>query len=258
MAGALDRRIALVTGAASGIGEATARRLAEDGAAGLVLLDRDQAALDRLAGELTMAEVLPLAQDVGDDAAWAAAEAAVRDRFGRLDLAVANAGVAGGGPVAEMDFAEWRRVMSANLDGVFLTLRCALRLMGQGGAAVVVASAAAVKAEPGIGAYGASKAGAAHLARIAAKEAAAQGVRVNAILPGGVETPIWRGVDFFEDLVARKGGEAQAYAAMAAMGTPLKRYAKPEEIAGLIAFLLSDACGFVTGESFVCDGGYTL
>ena len=158
-------------------------------------------------------------------------------------------------------FAEWRRVLSVNLDGAFLTLQAAMRAIragGEGGAIVLTASAAGVKAEPGIAAYGASKAAVIHLARIAAKEGAPDSIRVNAIAPGGVETPIWTDLPFFQDLVESTGSEAAAYKAMAAMATPLGRYAKPEEIAEQIAFLLSDKAAFITGACLVSDGGYSL
>jgi NAD(P)-dependent dehydrogenase (short-subunit alcohol dehydrogenase family) len=151
--------------------------------------------------------------------------------------------------------------MAANLDGVFLTLRCSLKLMQQGqrgGAVVVVASAAAIKAAVGTAAYGASKAGALQLARIAAKEGAPDRIRVNAVLPGGVKTPIWQGVPFFQELVARTGSEEAAFAEMAAMATPLGRYATAEEIADQIAWLLSDRAAGMTGAAMVIDGGYSL
>jgi NAD(P)-dependent dehydrogenase (short-subunit alcohol dehydrogenase family) len=115
-----------------------------------------------------------------------------------------------------------------------------------------------VKAEPGIAAYGASKAAVIHLARIAAKEGAAANIRVNAIAPGGVETAIWSGLPFFEDLVKSTGSEEGAYKAMAAMATPLGRYAKADEMAEQIAFLLSDRAAYMTGACLVSDGGYSL
>lgn len=252
-------RTALITGAASGIGAATARRLAEEGLSGLVLTDVDRAALKAAAGDLVRdgLDVLTLAFDVGDPAAWADAEGTIRARFGGLDALVANAGVGAGGRLVDLAYEEWRRVLRVNLDGVFLTLKHGLRLMRDGGAAVVVASAAGIKAEPGIGPYAASKAGAAQLAKVAAKEQASRGVRVNAIAPGGVDTPIWNEVPFFRDLEAKLGREA-AVAEMAAMATPLKRYASADEIAAQIAWLLSDAAAYMTGAVLVADGGYTL
>jgi 2-keto-3-deoxy-L-fuconate dehydrogenase len=260
---AAAERVILITGAASGIGEATAARLARAAIGRFVLVDRDGPGCRRVAAALGRGaeDVLVRAHDVADEAAWDATMAATAERFGRLDLAVANAGVADGGEIAEYDFARWRNVLATNLDGVFLTVRASLRAMrqaGRGGAIVVVASASAIQAEPGTAAYGAAKAGALQLARVAAKEGAPDGIRVNAILPGGVETPIWKGVPFFRDLVAETGSEEAAFARMAGMATPLGRYAKPEEIADGIAFLLSDRAAFMTGAAQVVDGGYTL
>lgn len=252
--------VILITGAASGIGEATARRLADDGATVLVLVDRDMAGLSGVGAELEgrgVALVL-VGQDVTDEAAWDRVEQDVRNRWGGLDGIVVNAGISDAGPIAELSFETWRRVLSVNLDGAFLTLRAGMRLLRDGGAAVVVSSASAIKAEPGVGAYGASKAAVLQLARVAAKEGAARGVRVNAVLPGGVETPIWRDMAFFDDLVTQTGSEKAAFETMAGFATPLGRYAKPEEIAGQIAFLLSDAARSITGAGLVVDGGYTL
>jgi len=122
---------------------------------------------------------------------------------------------------------------------------------------VAVASAAGLKAEPGVAAYGASKAGLIQLARVAAKELAGRQIRVNAIAPGGVETPVWDAVPMFADR-AREIGRNAAFAEMAAMATPLGRYATAEEVAEQIAFLLSDSAATVTGSVLVSDGGYTL
>ena len=257
-----EGRTALVTGAASGIGAATAVRLAEDGVAGLALLDRNPEGLAEVSGRVSAlgVNVLTLAHDVGDDQAWAASEAAIRRSFGRLDLAVANAGTGAHGELAELSFKDWRKVMSVNLDGVFLTVSAAMRLIGEGGrggAMVVNASVMAAKVEAGSGAYAVSKAGAAQLAKAAAKEGLAAKIRVNAILPGGVETAIWREMPMFNDIVAKTGSEAAAFKVMGA-SSPIGRFATADEIAGMIAFLLSDACAVVTGSSLLCDGGYLL
>jgi 2-keto-3-deoxy-L-fuconate dehydrogenase len=238
---------ALVTGAASGIGLAVARLLAARGAR-LVLVDLSES--PAAAG----LDTAMLSGSVDDEAFWDSAA----PRLEGLDLAVINAGVSSAGAIAELDFAEWRRVMNVNLDGAFLTLRAALRTMKDGGSIVVTASVSGIKAEPGTAAYGASKAALIQLMRVAAKEAAPRRIRVNAIAPGGVTTPLWRGMAFFDDLIREHGSEAAAFEAMAAMATPLGRYATAEEIAGQIAFLLSDAASSITGAVLTADGGYSL
>jgi NAD(P)-dependent dehydrogenase (short-subunit alcohol dehydrogenase family) len=249
MASDFSGKSALVTGAASGIGAACARWLDAYGITRLVLIDREMVALDlRCATER-------LTGDVGDPEFWRIAE----PRLGRINLAVVNAGVASGSPIVETGFAEWRRVLGVNLDGTFLTLRAVMRAIGDGGSVVVTASASGFKAEPGTAAYGASKAGAIQLAKVAAKEGASRGIRVNAIAPGGVDTPIWDQTPFFNDLVAQHHGDRDAaMTAMAKMATPLGRYASADEIAKQVGFLLSDAAATITGAVLVSDGGYSL
>lgn len=234
----------LVTGAASGIGLALARHFATEGAARLILVDTSPIPMDFAHEAVT--------GDVRDEALWDRLDLA------GLDHAVVNAGVAGAGAIADLALDEWRRILSINLDGAFLTLRAALRAMrGRGGSIVLTASAAGVKAEPGVAAYGASKAALIHLAKVAAKEGAPHGIRVNAIAPAGVETPVWDAIPMFAERAAQIGRDA-AFAEMAAMATPLGRYAKPEEIARQIGFLLSDQSALVTGATLISDGGYTL
>ncbi|MFD0850381.1 SDR family NAD(P)-dependent oxidoreductase [Sphingosinicella xenopeptidilytica] len=243
----------LITGAASGIGKATAERLHAEGVRRFALIDIDSAE-----PTLPGADILQLTGNVADPSTWEEAERAITHRFGRLDLAVVNAGVSGAGPIADLAFEEWRRVLSVNLDGAFLTLRTAMRLIPGAGAIVIVSSISGIKAEPGVAAYGASKAAAAHLAKVAAKEGAPRGLRVNAILPGGVDTPIWNGMDFFEAMVLDLGSREAALKAMASTATPLGRFATADEIAGQIAFLLSDGAATITGALLTSDGGYSL
>lgn len=242
----------LITGAASGIGAATATLLANSGARKLILVDCEEGCLRDFAFTLPCERQIIIG-DITDEQLWAKAD------LTGLNHAVVNAGVAGGGSIDEMSFAEWRRIMSVNLDGAFLTLQAAMRAMrNSGGSIVFTASVSGLKAEAGTAAYGASKAAVLHLARIAAKEGAPARIRVNAVAPGGVETPIWNEMPFFADLVATTGSEQAAFAQVAGAGTPLGRFAKPEEIAEQIAFLLSEKAATVTGSCLVADGGYSL
>ena len=151
----------LVTGAASGIGKAVAEFLSSEGADRLVLVDANEGALESLAVDCPVEKVVG---DVADPAFWSGAA------LGDLDHAVINAGVAGADLITDLNFQEWRRILSVNLDGAFLSLQSALRNMRDGGSIVTVASAAGLKAEPGVAAYGASKAGLIQLTRVAAKE----------------------------------------------------------------------------------------
>ncbi|HEY0045071.1 MAG TPA: SDR family oxidoreductase [Allosphingosinicella sp.] len=244
--------IGLITGAASGIGAATASLLAHAGAKKLILVDLDEDRLRDFAFTLPC-ERQVIIGDVTSEELWQRAD------LTGLTHALVNAGIAAGSPIADTPFDEWRRVLSINLDGAFLTLQAAMRAMqDSGGSIVLTASAAGVKAEPGIAAYAASKAGVIQLARVAAREGAPRNIRVNAIAPGGVETPIWRSAPFFVDMAEKLGSEEAAFEQMSKMATPLGRFGQPEEIAGQIAFLLSDKAAFITGACLVSDGGYSV
>ena len=191
MAGEFDfsGKVALITGAASGIGAATARWLDAHGIAELVLVDLDRPALSALG---LSCKVTPFGGNVGDPALWNL----LSREIGRLDHAVINAGVPGPGKaIVDLDIADWRGTMAVNLDGTFLGLRCAMRNMSRpgaggtrGGSIVLTGSASGLRGTAPID-YGASKAAIAHMARIAGREGAPHGIRVNAIAPGGVDTP---------------------------------------------------------------------
>jgi 2-keto-3-deoxy-L-fuconate dehydrogenase len=243
---------ALVTGAASGIGAACAKWLAAHGTAELVLIDLDAAALDAMD---VPCETRRYVGDVSDLALWSE----IGGNLHALDHAVLNAGIADAAALTEIDFAAWRRLMAVNLDGMMLSLQCVLRVMQPqaAGSVVMTASAGGLKAEPGTAAYGASKAAVIQMAKVAAREAAQFGVRVNAIAPGGVDTPIWDAVPMFDDLVEQAGSREAAITEMGRMATPLGRYASAEEIAGQIGFLLSDMAATITGTVLVSDGGYS-
>ena len=248
-------RKALVTGAASGIGAATARLLVERGARELVLTDWNAEAMDAL--ELPCA-VTRVSGDVGDPDHWGEVARALDG----LDHAVLNAGIAGAGtPILDMEWADWRRTVSTNLDGVFLGLKAAMAAMkaNGGGSAVLTASVAAVRGNSSID-YGATKAAVAHMARIAGREGGPDGIRVNAIAPGGVDTPIWDTTAGFRDFVAGKmgGDRGAAIEAFGKIDCPLGRFATAEEIAGQIGFLLSDMAATITGTVLVSDGGFSI
>lgn len=255
MAGETDfsGRTALITGAASGVGAACARWLDAHGIAELVLVDMDRAGLDKLG---LCCKVRPFGGDVSDPALWSLLG---RD-LPRLDHAVLNAGIAAGAPIVDTDITQWRKVMAVNLDGAFLSLRTALKAMKKAGSGSIVltASISGIKAQPNTAAYSASKAGVIQLAKVAAAEAAAYGVRVNAIAPGGVDTGMWDKADFFAALVEQHGSREAALAVMGKDSTPLGRFARADEVAAQIGFLLSDAAATITGTCLVSDGGVSL
>lgn len=245
-------RTALVTGAASGIGAACAKWLADNGCAEIVLVDLDEDGLDAL--DLCCPS-RRFVGDVADEALWDAVERGVK----RLDHAVLSAGIASGARMVDQDFASWRRMQAVNLDGIFLGLRASLRLMlkGEGNrSAVLLSSAAGVKPMPMTSAYGTTKAAIAHLAKVAAAEHVSDGIRVNAIAPGRVETPIWTKSGYFESLVEQHGSKEAAMAVIAAEVSVMGRTAQAEDMANQIGFLLSDEAWTITGEVLGSDCGY--
>lgn len=233
-AGDLNGRVALVTGAASGIGAATCDLLRARGA---MVVATDVA---------PSADVEAL--DVTDEAAVGALVAAVVERHGRLDLAANVAGTPGVyAEVADSRSDDWRHTLSVNLDGVYLCLRAELGVMRSAGrgSIVNVASSAGRMGVPGLAAYSASKHGVIGLTKSAALEVARSGVRVNAVCPGSVRTPMLRGfVGGDEEQLEKMGRRA-----------PMGRLGEPAEIAEAIVWLLSDAASFVTGNALSPDGG---
>ncbi|MET9499156.1 SDR family NAD(P)-dependent oxidoreductase [Streptomyces sp. NPDC006552] len=242
-------RTALVTGAASGIGLATARRLGRGGA-NVVIADYDEQGAEE-AAEALRSEGVAAAAVTLDVTRPASVEAAVGftvDTFGGLDLAVNNAGIGGASaPTGAYDIEVYDRVIRTNLDGVFYSMRYELPVMaaaGKGGAIVNVASILGSVGFAGSPAYVAAKHGVVGLTKTAAAEYAAQGIRVNAVGPGFIETPLLKEMD------------QAAYAGLVGLH-PAGRLGLAEEVAELIAFLLSDRASFVAGSYHLVDGAYT-
>src|SRR2546421_179185 len=245
-------KVALVTGAASGMGLATAQAFAAAGAAG-VLADFREDAVKAAAEGLVAAghQALAARCDVSDDAQVAAMVDRTVAAFGRLDAAFNNAGVmARVAPTADSTREDWDRVIGVNLRGVWSCMGHELRQMErQGGGAIVNnASVGALTGNPGIGSYIASKHGVVGLTRTAALEYVKRGIRVNAINPGLIDTQVAR------DVVA---GDEQAYAEIA-KNVPIGRAGRPEEIASAVLWLCSPGASYVVGHALTVDGGMTV
>lgn len=242
-------KVAFITGAASGIGRAAAIAFAREGA-GVAITDRSEDALALLRDEIARsgAEVLAMPCDVADPAQVESAVARTVARFGRLDCAFNNAGVENrAAPVHDIDVAEWDRILGINLRGTFLCMKHELAQMAAQGSGVVVntSSGAGIRGVAGGAAYAASKHAIIGLTRSAALDYAAKGIRVNAVLPGNIETPM---MDRFT------GGDVQKAIDL----EPVGRLGKPEEIAEAVLWMCSDLGGFVTGAATVIDGGWSL
>ncbi len=250
--GVLDGKVAIVTGATSGIGWATACLFAREGA-GVVVTGRRQDALDRLIGQIEAdgGEAAALAGDIkGEDLARALVAMAV-DWFGGLDIAFNNAGTMGEmGRVPSLSLAGWRDTLDTNLTSAFLGAKHQIPAMIERGGGSLIFNSTFVGhtvGMPDMAAYAASKAGLNGLTKVLAAEHGSQGIRVNAVLPGGTDTPMGRSVAntpeikaFVENLHA------------------LKRTAAPEEIARTVLHLASDASSFITGASIPVDGGVSI
>jgi NAD(P)-dependent dehydrogenase (short-subunit alcohol dehydrogenase family) len=243
-------QVAIVTGAAQGIGRGVAQRFLEAGAV-VLLVDVEGEPLERTAAELTAGggRCQAAEADVSQRHQVRAAVEACVEQFGRVDVLSANAGVAGVRPFMELEDAEWRRMLDVNLTGTFHCMQEAARPMVQAGrgAIVVTTSTNAFWVESGTAHYSASKGGLLTLVRTAALDLAQYGIRVNAVAPGIVKTRL-------SQFLTDDPVEGPAYLER----VPLRRFAQPADIAEAVLFLASDAAAYITGEQLVVDGGVSI
>ena len=252
MGGRLEGRRAIVTGAGKGIGRAAALKLAAEGAR-VGCLDVDQAAAAGTAAAIADAAgaAVALAADVADEAQVERAVKDAEEAFGGLDTVVANAGIllAGQDDRADrLDVGVWRRVLDVNLTGMFLTCKHGIRALLRTGSGAVVCTASPTGLyglAPGLDAYSSSKAGVYGLIRVLANDYAAEGIRVNGVIPGYTDTPM-------NDYVQRPSAHERLIATI-----PLRRQGTAAEVANVIAFLASDEASYVTGAVWAADGGMT-
>ncbi len=241
-----DRRVALVTGAARGIGAAIVERLARDGAC-VAVADLDQAAAEQQAERIRAQGhgAFAVGLDVADPISPSEAVAHVLQREGRLDILVNNAGIAGlAAPVAEYPEDEWRRILAIDLDGVFYCCKAVLPHMLERGSGRIVniASISGKEGNPNMAAYSTAKAGVIGFTKALAKEVATRGIYVNCVTPAVIAT----------EILSQLSDEAVGY--MTAK-IPMGRTGQPQEVAALVAWLASDECSFSTGAVFDISGG---
>jgi NAD(P)-dependent dehydrogenase (short-subunit alcohol dehydrogenase family) len=243
----LDGRIALVSGAASGIGKASALRLAAEGAR-VVCADVNEAGAQATAAEIETKDGKAIAVrcDVTDPDQVAAAVKAAVSTYGKLDVLACIAGIGGFRRTIESSIDDWHKIIGVNLTGTFLLCRAALpHIVESRGSIITCGSVAGLKSHPYAAAYCASKGGVVMLTKALAVEYARKGVRVNCLCPGGVETPL------ISQFSLPEGGSQMALMRI----TPLDRMGKPEEIAAAVAFLASDDASYMNGATLVVDGG---
>ncbi len=254
--GRVQGKVALITGASLGIGRASVELLASEGAR-VVLTDVLDAEGQAVASAIADAggEAIYLHLDVSSEDQWRKVIEQTVNRFGRLDILVNNAGVGWGGPPEDETLERWRKLMSINLDGVFLGVKHAIRVMkasGNGGSIINVSSIEGLIGDPNLGAYNASKGGVRLYTKSTALYCAKAGlrIRVNSIHPGYIWTPM------VENYLRQAGDIAAGRKALDAMH-PIGHVGEPDDIAYGILYLSSDESKFVTGAELVIDGGYT-
>ena len=249
----LDGKNALITGGSGSIGLATARTFLAEGAA-VMIVDRDADALARAEAALASDRLAAMTVDVTIEEQVQQAVAGTVARFGRLDIAFANAGVFGEvAPVTEYPTDVFTQVMSVNVLGSFLVAKHALAAMGPGSSLIINSSVVGLTSDRGIAAYATSKHAVIGLMRTAAKEVAAQGIRVNTIHPGPTDNDFQHAIEV-EAIGASREESAEVFEQM----IPLARHASPDEIARAVLFLASDDSSFMTGATLAVDGGLSI
>jgi len=246
--GKLTNKVAVITGGNSGIGLSTAKAFVDEGAK-VVIFGRDQASLDR-AVETLGANAIGVRGDVTSDTDLETLFATATRRFGKVDALFVNAGVAEFVPAEAVTDAHFDRLFDINVKGAFKTVQKAIPVLNDGAAIVLTTSGANEVGMPGASVYGATKAAVRSFARTFSAELVHRGIRVNAVSPGPVATPIFGRMGMPEE-------QAQAVEAGLAAQVPLKRVAQPEEIARAVVFLASADSSYVVGAELVVDGGLT-
>lgn len=256
--GQVSGKAAIVTGGASGIGEACAETLAREGAVVLVT-DVDDTLGKGVVERITKAggKARYLHHDVRDEAAWPGVVAEAEKNFGRLDIMVANAGIGVAAPIETMALADWQRQQAINLDGVFLSIKHAIPALRRagGGSIVLMSSIAGLRGAPGLAAYSATKGGVRLLAKSVALEHAADNIRCNSVHPGIIATPIWGKIPTGA-MGNMRNAPIDPVERSAAM-TPLVRVGEAQDIANGVLFLCTEAANYMTGQELVIDGGIT-
>ena len=253
----LEGKVALVTGASRGIGEAISRRFAREGAS-VALAARNEEACRRIARDIEASggKAMSMKTDVTDAQSIAETVSAVVSKWGRIDVLVNNAGVGGPTPLSDRDDSRWDAILATNLTAVFRVTREALPHLPDGARIINLSSVVGRFGVARLGAYSATKHGVIGLTRSFALELAPRGITVNAMCPGWVETDMgrssWRGVG------ERHGGDEKEGRRLAAEMAPLKRIIDPDEVAGLAAYLASDDARSITGQAIVLDGGQVM
>lgn len=239
-----SNRTAIVTGGSGGIGSEICKRLAVDGYRVVVHYRNDRPAAESVVREIAASGGTAIARsaDISEENAIAHLFESVVSEFGSLDLVVANAGIGSGGPIEQVELADFKKLVSVNLVGTFLTLREAARRLGDGGRLIFVSSQLAERPREGTGAYSATKAGIDAMLVSMSHELGTRGITVNSVRPGATEPGMFAGSDadrkeFFRNL------------------SPFKRLGHPNDIAAVVSFLASDGAGWITGQHIRADGG---